>query len=185
MAQGNAAFQALDDATASARYISACHVSGDTSVRVTTFSNRAEVALRQKRLGAARFLAKRALELDPSHEKSTSRLTRCEIFCCFSKFCRIFHWAFVGSLWDRLVRFWNFIGFRLRTEAVIVGSHRAKEGGAEWVLDQRPRRSVDRLFRVRTSPFCSFATCFTCVFAILPPLFALQMEGKGLAIRCA
>ena len=36
--QGSAAFQAEEDATASRRYVSACHVSGDTSVRVTTFS---------------------------------------------------------------------------------------------------------------------------------------------------
>lgn len=44
------------------------------------------MALRQQRIGAAGFLAKRALQLDPSHEKSTCVyitmvLFRLMIFC--------------------------------------------------------------------------------------------------------
>ena len=77
--EGNAAFANSDYGTAAKCYVAAMHCSGDTSLRITALSNRAEVALRTKRLGAAAYLCRRALELDPSHEKSASRLRRaCE-----------------------------------------------------------------------------------------------------------
>ena len=76
---GNTAFANSDDGTAAECYVAAMHCSGDTSLRITALSNRAEVALRTGRLGAAAYLARRALELDPSHEQSASRLRRaCE-----------------------------------------------------------------------------------------------------------
>lgn len=99
--QGNEAFAAGNFAEASAKYVSAMHGSGDTLLCVSVLSNRAEVALRLGALnvllcasfyklpalqnsisfetgrnGAALHLARRALLLDPTHEKSVSREQR-------------------------------------------------------------------------------------------------------------
>ncbi len=74
--EGNCAFSESDYSLAAASYVAAMQCSGDTSLRITALSNRAEVALRTNRFGAAAYLARRALELDPGHEKSTSRLKR-------------------------------------------------------------------------------------------------------------
>lgn len=74
--KGNQAFGESDYDSAAASYVAAMHCSGDTSLRMTALSNRAEVALRTNRFGAAAYLARRALVLDPNHENTKSRLKR-------------------------------------------------------------------------------------------------------------
>jgi hypothetical protein len=77
--EGNTAFAGADYDAAAALYTAALHCSGDTSLRITTLSNQAEVALRANRLGAAAYLARCALILDPTHgtcEPNRSRVCR-------------------------------------------------------------------------------------------------------------
>ena len=75
---GNAAFKAGDFPAAVRSYSAALGSSPNVSLRVLLLSNRAEVQLQLRQFEAAVCDCRAALQLDPSHEKTYSRLARAE-----------------------------------------------------------------------------------------------------------